>query len=167
MQVWDAIRNKRAVRQFKDEPLREDEIRRILDAGRRSQSSKNGQPWQFVAVQERATLEAIGTDNLWHVAGSALCVVMLMPAENERTVYNFFDIGQSAAFMQLAALEQGIGSCLGTIYDPEKLRDLLGFPPEWQARMLLSFGYPTEGYAPSFNKDKRNTFDDVVHWERW
>jgi nitroreductase len=101
------------------------------------------------------------------VAGSALCVVMLMPAENERTVYNFFDIGQSAAFMQLAALEQGIGSCLGTIYDPEKLRDLLGFPPEWQARMLLSFGYPTAGYAPSFNKDKRNTFDDVVHWERW
>lgn len=167
MQVWDAIRNKRAVRQFKDEPLRDEEIRRILDAARRSQSSKNGQPWQFIAIQDRATLEAIGTNNLRHVAGAALCVVMVIPADHDRTVYNFFDIGQSAAYMQLAALEEGIGSCLGTIYDVDGVRALLNIPSEWQPRMLLSFGYPTEGYAPSFKKSGRQDFDEVVHWERW
>ena len=167
MDVWDAIRKKRAVRQFKAEPLKEDHVKRILDAARRSQSSKNGQPWQFIAVQNRATLQAIGKDNLHHVAGAALCVVILVPAENERTVYNFFDIGQSAAFMQLAALELGIGSCLGTIYDADSVRQLLDIPPEWQARMLLSFGYLPGAYAPTFKPGKRERFDSVVHWDHW
>ncbi len=155
------------MRQFKAEPLKDDHIQRILDAARRSQSSKNGQPWQFVAVQDRETLQGIGKDNLHHVAGAALCVVILIPADNDRTVYNFFDIGQSAAYMQLAALELGIGSCLGTIYDPEAVRDLLGFPAEWQARMLLSFGYPPDDYAPTFKAGKRKNFDSVVHWDHW
>ena len=49
MNVSDAIRLKRAVRKFQDKPLPEDVIQAILNAGRRSQSSKNEQTWQFIA----------------------------------------------------------------------------------------------------------------------
>jgi nitroreductase len=169
MDVWDAIRKKRAVREFRPEPLAETHIQRILDAGRRSQSSKNSQPWHFIAVQDRDTLQKLSTMGNWlgHVAGAALCVVICVPAENERTLWNFFDAGQSASYMQLAALEVGVGSCLGTIYETEAVRDVLGIPPEWQARLLISFGYPAEQPHRPPRKDGRRAFDDVVHFERW
>ncbi|MCY4526665.1 MAG: nitroreductase family protein, partial [Anaerolineaceae bacterium] len=120
MNVSEAIRNKRAVRAFRDEPLSAAQVSAILDAGRRSQSSKNSQPWSFIAVQQRERLQAIAAlgDNIGHVGGSALCVVIVVPQENERTLWHFFDTGQAAAYMQLAGQELGIGSCLGTVYDP-------------------------------------------------
>jgi len=64
MDVLQAIHTKRAVRKFLPKQLKNDEIRAILSAGRRAQSSKNSQPWHFIAVQERAIL---GFPEEWHV----------------------------------------------------------------------------------------------------
>ena len=169
MDVWEAIRKKRAVRQFQPQPLSAAHIKRILDAGRRSQSSKNSQPWHFIAIQKPDTLKQIAATgpNLGHVGGSAMCVVICVPEENERTIWHFFDAGQSASYMQLAALEVGVGSCLGTIYEPDTLRQLLAFPADWQARLLISFGYPAEQPKRPPKPDGRRTLDDVVHMEKW
>ena len=170
MNVSEAIRSKRAIRAFRDEALSEAEVRAILDAGRRSQSSKNSQPWSFIAVQQRERLQAIAAlgDNIGHAGGAALCVVIVVPQQNERTLWHFFDSGQAAACMQLAGQELGIGSCLGTVYDPEGLRDLLGFPAEYQARLLISFGYPAQQQPRrGLGADGRRQFADVVHYETW
>ncbi len=171
MDVWDAIRNKRAVRNFTSEPLKDEHLQRILDAGRRAQSSKNSQPWQFIVVRDSQTLEKVSQmgDYLKHVAGAAACVVICIPHEDpeERGDWHFFDAGQSAAYMQLAAQELGVGSCLGTIYDQQAAHSLLNVPPGWQARLLISFGYPAEQQRPGQGKAGRRQFDDVVHWDRW
>lgn len=171
MHVWDAIQSKRAIRDFSDRPLDAAALERILNAGRRSQSSKNSQPWHFVAVQDGARLEALSKTGagMGHVAGSALCVVIVVPTENDRTLWHFFDSGQSAAYMQLAATEIGIGSCLGTIYNPEAAAELLGLPAGWQTRLVISFGYPADDSAARspLRSGGRRGFDDVVHWETW
>ena len=171
MQVWDAIQTKRAIREFRAEPLQAAHIERILNAGRRSQSSKNSQPWHFIAVQDRQTLAQLAQTGagMGHVAGAALCIVIVVPTENERTLWHFFDSGQSAAYMQLAATEIGIGSCLGTIYEPDAARDLLGIPPDHQTRLVISFGYPADAGQTSspLRAGGRRLYDDVVHWETW
>ena len=171
MNVWDAIQSKRAIREFKDEPLKQEEVERILNAGRRSQSSKNSQPWHFIAVRERDRLQKLAQtgNSMAHVAGSALCVVIVIPTENERTLWHFFDAGQSASYMQLAGTELGIGSCLGTIYKPDDVRDLLGIPDTHQARLVISFGYPADLTAAKrpLKAGGRREFDEVVHWETW
>ena len=59
MNVADAIQTKRAVRQFQDRALPETAVRAILNAGRRSQSSKNTQPWQFIAVRNKELLKQL------------------------------------------------------------------------------------------------------------
>ncbi len=171
MQVWDAIQNKRAIREFSDEPLQPAHIERILNAGRRAQSSKNSQPWHFIAVQDKgrlAQLAGLGA-GMGHVAGAALCIVIVVPTENERTLWHFFDSGQSAAYMQLAATELGIGSCLGTIYQPDGARDLLGIPDDHQTRLVISFGYPADARQTSepLRAGGRRVYDDVAHWETW
>ena len=59
MDVAEAIRTKRAVRRFTDQPVAEDAIRAVLNAGRRAQSSKNSQPWHFIAIRDRDTLRRL------------------------------------------------------------------------------------------------------------
>ena len=171
MNVWDAIQSKRAIRQFRDEPLQPAHIDRILNAGRRSQSSKNSQPWHFIAVQDKARLAQIAElgAGMGHVAGAALCVVIVVPTQNERTLWHFFDAGQSAAYMQLAGAEIGVGSCLGTIYEPDKARVLLGIPADYQTRLVISFGYPADADAARqpLQAGGRRHIDDVAHWETW
>lgn len=171
MHVWDAIQKKRAIREFKDKPLTEEHIERILNAGRRSQSSKNSQPWHFIAVQDKDRLQKVSELGDWmgHVAGAALCVVIVVPEENERTIWHFFDAGQSASYMQLAATEIGVGSCLGTIYNPEEARTLLNIPDDYQTRLVISFGYPADEsqLTRPLKSDGRRDLDEVVHWETW
>ena len=171
MQVWDAIQSKRAIRQFRDEPLQAAHIERILNAGRRAQSSKNSQPWHFVAVQDKNRLAALAETGagMGHVAGAAFCVVIVVPTENERTLWHFFDSGQAAAYMQLAATEIGIGSCLGTIYEPEQAASLLKLPPGYQTRLVISFGYPADAAAARkpLQAGGRREYADVAHLETW
>jgi len=170
MNVSDAIRTKRAVRKFQDKPLPEDVIHAILNAGRRSQSSKNEQTWHFIAVQDKAILKALSELGTWagHLAGAALGVAILTPDPTGKFQI-MFDAGQSAAYMQLLAWELGVGSCLASIYEPEKARQILGFPPDWHLRIAISFGYPADEEKLSARPKKggRRPLEEVVHWERW
>ena len=165
MNVAEAIQTKRAVRLFAPEPLPKNVIEQILDAGRRSQSSKNSQPWEFIAIQERETLVALSKlgDYMGHVAGAALCIAIAVPDRNHWT---YFDVGQTAAYMQLAAQELGVGSCIGAVYEPDKARDLLHLPEKMQLDAVISFGYPAPEHKPA-QMGGRKPLNDVVHWERW
>ncbi len=99
-------------------------------------------------------------------AAMAVAIVTPSPSENETIP---FDAGQSAAYMQLAAWEYGVGSCLGTIYEPEQARALLGFPADLHLRFVIAFGYPrpedTRPRAP--RKGGRRRLSDDAHWDRW
>jgi nitroreductase len=170
MDVSDAIRTKRAVRHFLGMPLLEKDIVAILNAGRRAQSSKNEQSWHFIAVQDRTILQELSECGEWagHVAGAALAIAILTPDPSAK-FQTMFDAGQAAAFMQLAAWELGIGSCPASIYDADKARSILGFPPELHLRVVLSFGYPadqTKLTAPP-RKDGRRALETMVHREKW
>jgi nitroreductase len=164
MNVQDAIRSKRAVRQFRDQPVPDEVIRRILDAGRRSQSSKNTQPWSFIVVRDRQMLEALSKTGTYagHLAGAAFAVVLVGDARGE---WKSFDLGQAAAYLQLAAWELGVGSCIAALHQENDARALLGIPPEASAYAALSFGYPAEDWKP--NKGGRKSLDEIVRWEKW
>jgi len=170
MNVSEAIRTKRAVRQFQEKPLPDEVVKAILNAGRRSQSSKNSQAWQFIAIRDKEILKALSTCGEWagHIAGAALAVEILTPDPAEK-FQRLFDAGQAAAFMQLAAWELGVGSCPASIYEPEKAREILGFPAEWHLRLCLSFGYPLENntLTAAPKKGGRRELDEVAHWDKW
>jgi nitroreductase len=169
MDVWDAIKTKRAVRKFTDAPLPDDVAQRIVDAGRRSQSSKNSQPWAFVAVRDRDTLQKLSTmgDYMGHVAGAAMCVAIVLPTANDRSLWHYFDAGQCASYMQLVAQELGVGSCLGTVYKPDETRALLGLPDDQEVRIVISFGYPQPEEPRPAKPGGRRPMEDVVHWDKW
>jgi nitroreductase len=170
MDVSEAIRTKRAIRKFQEKPLSEEIVKIILNAGRRSQSSKNTQAWQFIAITDKKILSELSKCGEWagHIAGAALCVAILTP-DPEGKFQIMFDAGQAAAFMQLAAWELGVGSVPASLYEFEKTREILKFPAEWHLRIALSFGYPLEAgkiSAPP-KKSGRVPLDEIVHWDQW
>ena len=170
MNVIEAIRTKRAVRTYRDNPLPEDVVRTILHAGRRAQSAKNVQPWHFLAIRERVTLRGLAatSPNLAYIAAAALCVGLVTPPPSQRKTI-LFDAGQAAACMQLAAWELGVVSCLGTVWEPDRARDLLGIPRDRHLDLVVAFGYPLpeDARARPGRKGGRKHLDDVVRWERW
>ena len=170
MNVSDAIRLKRAVRKFQDTPLPEDILSAILNAGRRSQSSKNEQGWQFIAIRDKAILKALSECGTYagHLAGAAMGVAIVTP-NPEGKFQDLFDAGQAAAYMQLAAWELSVGSCLASIYEPEKAREILGFPLDRHLRIAISFGYPAneEKLSAVPKKGGRRSLEEVVHWDKW
>ncbi len=169
MNVSEAVRTKRATRQFKDQPVPDDCIRVVLNAGRRAQSSKNTQPWHFIAVRDKDTLKKLSECGPFatHLAGAAFAIALVSPDPSTRWSIAF-DLGQAAAYMQLAAWEMGIGSCIGSVYEMEKARAILGMPPELSFNVALSFGYalPEQARTPA-KRGGRRSFEDVVHWEQW
>ena len=170
MQVHEAIRTKRAIRNFTDQPISDEAVLQIVNAGRRAQSSKNSQPWHFIAIRDKDTLRKMSELGTYagHMAGATLGIAIITVHPDVRWSI-MFDAGQAAAYMQLEAWELGLGSCMATIYEPDKARAILGFPDDLHIRAAISFGYPAEAAkltAPP-KKGGRNLVDDVLHWENW
>ena len=165
MTVSELIRTKRAVRQFTDEPLSEEAIRSILNAGRRAQSSKNTQPWHFIAIRDRETLQQLSKCGAYagHVAGAPFAVALIASAADS------FDLGQAAAYLQLAAWERGIGSCIASMWESEKAKTILSVPHDLHFDVAISFGYPLPSLKQSHTPkpNGRKPFAEVVFWERW
>lgn len=170
MNVSEAIRTKRAVRQFAEKPLPDPVITAILNAGRRAQSSKNEQAWHFIAITDRSTLVRLSECGKWagHLAGAALGVAILVP-DPAAKFQTMFDAGQAAAYMQLAAWGLGIASCLASIYDVEKARQILGFPAELDLHISISFGYPADPsvMAATPKPGGRVPLASIVHSDKW
>jgi nitroreductase len=170
MDVSESIRMKRAVRQFAQQPLPEEIVHHILNAGRRAQSAKNTQPWHFIAILDPDTLEELSHLGTYagHLKEAALGVAILTPSPSQR--YSImFDAGQAAAYMQLAAWELGVGSCLATIYEPDAARELLGFPLDLHLNVAISFGYPADPQILNLppKAGGRRSFSDTVHYDHW
>ena len=170
MNALEAINTKRAIRQFLDKPLNEQEITAIINSGRRAQSSKNMQPWNFIVIQDKATLKALSELGDWagHMAVAALGIAIITSDPAERFSV-MFDSGQAAAYMQLAAWDMEIGSCLATIYKREQARSLLGYPEDMHIRIAISFGYPDPAALEErpLSLAGRKPPAETVHWEKW
>ena len=132
METWDAIRARRNVRTYQDRPIAANDVDRILEAGWRSPSASNRQPWDFVVVTERSQLHELTT--VWmgarHLAEAAAAVVMTLrqPEEERYLTIDQYDLGQATMAMMVAATDLGVGSGHSAIGDQEPAGAFAVFP---------------------------------------
>jgi nitroreductase len=171
MRTWDAITARRNVREYTDRPVPAEHLDLILEAGRRTPSSRNWQPWDFIVVTDRRELAELS--GVWrgaaYVAGAAAAVALVAPASGEPTHRERvqYDLGQATMSIMLAAADLGIGSGHALVVDQDLARKILGFPADRFCPYLVALGYPPgRPLRPIVNPDRR-PFADLVHRDRW
>jgi nitroreductase len=141
MDTFLAVASRRETREYADQPVPEDIVRTILDAGRLAGSGSNKQPWRFLLVESadaRARLaEAVFAPA--NVQGARLVVAIVGRSS--------FDTGRCAQNMLLTAWNAGVGGCPNGQQDPEAAQAALGLGEETIAT-ILTFGYPARERDP-------------------
>jgi nitroreductase len=168
MDVRLAIASRREVREYTAEPLAEDVVQRILDAGRLAGSGQNRQPWSFVVLASRERVERLAAcvfapDN---VLGAALVLAIVVRGKGPVT----FDAGRAAQNMLLQAWADGVGACPNGIADADGARAALDLSTEEERiAIVLGFGHPARPRDPSSrsadgwsDRANRRPLDDVV-----
>ncbi len=80
MEIIQAIRERRSIRQYSQEPISEDQLNQILEAGRWAPSRGNSQPWKFIVLNDeqvrKELAEAIPTGKFLAQAPQGIAVVV-------------------------------------------------------------------------------------------
>jgi len=172
MDPYGVIVGKRDLRTYTDQPIPSGTLLRILNAARRSGSSRNRQPWEFVVVtdrEERARLAHCGRFAA-HLATAAAVVVILIESPRDQ-----FDAGRCAQTLMLAAWSQGIASCPVTLHHDVRAREVLGVAAGPVIATAIALGYPhPRGRGPIermalgiLTGRGRKPLADLVHWNRY
>ncbi|MSP79222.1 MAG: nitroreductase [Dehalococcoidia bacterium] len=164
MEVFEAIRTVLATRNYRDTPLPQDIIRRIVEAGRLTASSRNGQPWHFIIVEDRATIKKLSeqTRSSPYVSQAVAAIVV---AVDKSSTSGRGDAGRAVQSMVLTAWAEGVGSNWCGTQNQTEVRALLGIPEEFEIHAVVPLGYPTK---PSHKgKKNRKPMSQVAHRGRF
>ena len=166
MEVFECIRRRRTIREYKSDPIPEHVLEKILQAGRWSPSSSNSQPWHFVVVQDPSTLSELGriaTQGSF-ISDAPLAIVIMM----ENAPRPQLDAGRAIQQMELVAWSEGLGACFVGVRIEEQqiaVKELLNIPSDLELITIMPYGYrPT-----SINRTgtPRKDLADMVHREKF
>lgn len=152
--VLQALRTRRSVRTYTGDPVPDEALERVLEAGLLSASGRGKRPWELIVVRQRETLDALAqcrTAGSQMLAGADAAIVVVANAEAADTWIE--DCSIVMANMHLAADALGLGSCWiqgrmreaeGSVSTQDYVANLLGIPAEYQLEAILSLGMPAE-----------------------
>lgn len=159
MEVFEAVCTVLAVRKYQEKPVPPDAVRRIVEAGRLTASSMNGQPWHFIVVEDHETLRQLGllARTGPYIAQAPLAIVVAI----EDTKFAVSDASRAIQSMILAAWSEGIGSNWVGFQGLSEIKSLLGIPANLDVLAVLPFGYPAQ--ATGKGKKRRKPLSEVAH----
>lgn len=174
MNVLEAIKTMRAVRQYSERNVPDEIIMRILQAGRWAGSAKNVQPWKFIVVRNHDTLIRLALCGSYasHLKEAPCAIVVV----TEPTTRADFDSGRAAQNMMLAAWGEGVGSCIASMHREADAKNVLDIPDHLKLQQVIALGYPRPNVVPTIEgkplKDVlastgRKPLGDIVYYERW
>jgi len=161
--VFETIRTLLAIRSYRDTPIPDAVIRRIVEAGRLTGSGMNRQPWQFIIIRKRETLRQIGAvaSSGPYVAQAPLAIVVA----TDRSRFAVSDASRAIQSMLLTAWADGVGSNWVGFGGLEPVKALLDIPAGLDVLAILPLGYPARPVGRG--KKERKPLAEVAHLERF
>jgi nitroreductase len=164
MEVFETINKRKSVRKYKDLPVEEEKIKKIVEAARLAPSASNRQPWRFIAIKDKnlrfkIVKETLGIINQWALSAPLLiigCSVRsnMLTSSIGKIIpmgvrYYILDLGIAMEHIVLQAEELGLSTCWIGWFNEKKIKNILEINPQWQIVSLLSVGYAYENYQKS------------------
>ncbi|MCD6097552.1 nitroreductase family protein [bacterium] len=167
--IIPAIIKRRSIRGYKDIPIEEEKILRLLEAARLAPSAKNFQEWRFVVVRDRNTREELARaarDQMF-IAGAPVVIVLCAVNRGYKMACGhpafLIDLAIAGEHICLQAAEEGLGTCwIGAFYQ-DRVKKILGIPDDVSVVALIPVGYPD---APP-REFSRKPLEEIVSYERW
>lgn len=173
MDVFQAIQARREITKYQDRPISDDVLKKVEDAGVFAPTGNNLPSKNLVVVKNRDTLDKLAETTpymKWLYEAPAAIAVIGKPGTSK---YWLQDASIACAFIWLQAVEVGLGSAFGAVYNAQDeqesiqlegyVRDLLAVPKESRVVAVLGLGYPKETPGPK----KHIPREDVVHYEKF
>ena len=157
------LRNRRSVRRFEDREIEEEKLATLKEALVRSPSSRSINPWEFILVHVKETLEKLSRSKqhgAGFLSGAAVGVVVLGDTGRSDTCIE--DCSIAAITLQYVAESLELGSCWCQIRmrahgegksAEEYVREVLGIPERYMVECIVGIGYPAEGKSPHAHGD--------------
>ncbi len=166
--LMQLIKARRSVRHYSPDPVPDDLLEQVLEAGRWAPSASNRQPWAFVLVREAELRSQVAAHAAyyfvrWAAVEEAPALIVLCGYCGSRVYRRFLheDIGLAGAQMMLQARALGLGTCWIGGLDREAIAAILRVPVDWEVVGLLAVGYPDEVPSPT----QRKPLADVLHYD--
>ena len=155
MDIEEAIKKRRTIRRFKQDPIPMDILKKLIDYARVAPMARNVQGLEYVIVESSETREKLF--KLIKFAGSlpedqrtpepgrepTAYIIVLVNTEIKPSFFDF-DIGAAVENILLGAVEYGIGSCWMANINARKIKSLLEVADQYQVKHVISLGYPDE-----------------------
>ena len=164
--VLSAIKKRRSIRRYTDQPVTDEQIRQLLEAAMAAPSADNIQPWEFVVVRDPALKGELARTHPWSDMAADAAVVFVVCA-NERASHHWVEDASAATEnLLLAATALGLGAVWVAVYPDASreayVRRVLGIPEEMRVLCLVPVGHPAESKPP-----RTKYKESKVHYERW
>ena len=166
--VLALLKGRRSIRRYRPDPVPEDMVEQLLEAGRWAPSASNRQPWAFIVIRDETVRRQVAQHAAYyfirwaHVEEAPLLIVLCGDARNR--VYRQFlheDIGLAGAHIMLQAKALGLGTCWIGGLDRKALAGILRVPDHLEIVGLLTVGFPAEDPDPP----PRKPLAEVVHYD--
>ena len=173
MDTYEAIGTRRSVRAYRDDPIPDDVLRRVLDAARVAPSGSNRQPTRLILVREPAARQALAPmcNNQDFITQAPVVIVAVGRNINySRGRYMgdmsmLVDVSIVVDHLTLAARAEGLGTCWIGSFDNAALKAHLDIPDSWNIVAVTPLGYPRgDAFGPP---GPRIALEEFVMSERW
>jgi nitroreductase len=178
MDVLEAIHKRRSIRNFTDQPIPDEMLRQILEAGTCAPSAGNMQAWEFVIIKDPvAKQKLVNTTDAGNTARGGVYTqdwILQAPVvvvicydvkrmtgrygQKGRTLMTIMDCMLCVENIALAATHFGLGSCCVVGFDPLLLKEALPIPKEITPLLLIPMGYPAQNLSAPY----RLPLEDLV-----
>ncbi|HTX61181.1 MAG TPA: nitroreductase family protein, partial [Methanobacterium sp.] len=159
MDVFEAVGKRRSIRKYKNIPVEEKSLDKILEAARIAPSAANRQEWKFLVVKNQETRDKlVDAANGQKFVGEAPVAIVACSTESQRVMpcgqhaYTV-DLSIAVSFMILEATELGLGTCWLGAYDEEAVKKILDIPDEIRVPAMFTLGYADENPDSRPRKD--------------
>jgi nitroreductase len=149
MDAYRCIISKRDLRTYDRRSISDETLRQILEAGRRSGSSRNRQPWEFIAITDGSVLARLARCGRFarHLATARAAIVVVVEGPGD-----LFDAGRCAQSLMLAAWSLGVASCPVTLQRTSDARAALSLPEGPVIATTIALGYASPAGRSRFER---------------
>lgn len=169
MEFSDLIKKRYSVRSYKSDPVEDEKLQRILEAGRLAPTAGNRQAFRIMVIHTEGKKEDLKKVYKagWFTQPPVVLAVIGLPEENwtrsDGVSYLYVDCAIVMDHIILAAANEGLGTCWIGAFDPDEARKVLGIAENAEPVVFTPLGYP-DGKP----KEKtRKSIDELVKYEKW